>query len=1003
VIVDFEEHIDAYEAALVKQEATVADITEFLPPAGAVNYYQTLVELLRITLEHHWQPGSKHAIDKFREQFPDLFESPQRLEPLAFEEYRLRCGDGAEVSKAEYVNRYGIDVSRWPDFGPLRNPSSLSGSANDQESWQEFSRSEPASAAQSLAARRTLPQVGEQFGSFALVALLGEGAFGRVFLARQQNLSQRLVALKITFGRPTEAQKLARLQHGNIMPVYSVHRRGKLSAICMPYLGSITLADLIACVKRQGSLPRSAESLVKTVESRRAELSTVVHGQARMADQAEMPIQQVDLAQLRQSLGSNLETYFARCMQQVAAGLEQAHDRGIVHRDLKPANILISDNGEPLLLDFNLAAEQAEIGKAAHEARIGGTLPYMSPEQLRQFQGDQQQPLGGISDLYALGVVLYECLTAQHPFPIRRGNLEATLQQMIADRQSPPPDVRQLNPAVSPALSAIVQRCLQPDPQHRYQRASQACEDLQRHLENRPLRYAPNPSFRELAAKWCRRHPRLSSISTVLTAALLFATFAGAVWYSREAKLADKVAVEELQHNEDLLLKARSLLLIGGPGSNWEQQGIGQAEQALHHYRVLTDDKWYEQQGVRRLSAEQRKQLGIDVAEVLWLLAQREEQAGAKKLQGLAAVTWQKLVKSPLPRLDTSLAESLSDSEVILSLAANKRGELVPQAEQRLRQLTQQRPKDAFAWIALAHFYRKQQQYPLAESAANAAVALRSDLELTWQLRGMVHLAQKRWLEAEEDFSRALELPGGGPDALFNRGIARQEQGRHAAAIEDFTAAIAAGFTETRVYFSRARSYQAQDDAAHAATDRQQGQRLIPQDALSFIARGLSFLPQDPEAALQDLEAAVALEPWSRIALMNLAHVQAEHLDQTASAIGTLALILKLNPRDTDALGSRAVLFARGKQADEAQAELKQLMQVEVRPPLAIYQAACVYALLGKDQPQRRIQALQLLATALATQPSLVHTARTDSDLANLHGERVWNQLVPATSPATKP
>lgn len=1003
MIVDFEEHIDAYEAALVKQEATLANIAEFLPPAGAVNYYETLVELLRITLEHHWQPGSKHAIDKFREQFPDLFELPQRLEPLAFEEYRLRCGDGSEVSKAEYVNRYGIDVSRWADFGPLPNPSSLSGSANDQESWQEFSRSEPASAAQSLAAQRTLPQVGEQFGSFTLVALLGEGAFGRVFLARQQNLSQRLVALKITFGRPTEAQKLARLQHGNIMPVYSVHRRGKLSAICMPYLGSITLADLIAWVKRQGSLPRSAESLVKTVESRRAELSTVVHGQARMADQAEMPIQQVNLAQLRQSLGSNLEMYFARCMQQVAAGLEQAHERGIVHRDLKPANILISDNGEPLLLDFNLAAEQAEIGKAAHEARIGGTLPYMSPEQLRQFQGDQQQTLGGSSDLYALGVVLYECLTAQHPFPIRRGNLEATLQQMIADRQSPPPDVRQLNPAVSPALSAIVQRCLQPAPQHRYQRASQACEDLRRHLEHRPLRYVPNPSLRELAAKWCRRHPRLSSISTVLTAALLFATIAGTVWYSRETTLADKVAVEELQHNEDLLLKARSLLLIGGPGSNWEQKGIGQANQALHHYRVLTDDKWYEQQGIRRLSAEQRKQLGIDVAEVLWLLAQREEQQGAKKLQGLAARTWQMLVKSPLPRLEASLAEGLNDSEVILSLAASKRGEFVPEAEQKLRELTQQRPSDAFAWIALAHFYRKQQQYTLAESAAHAAVALRSDLELTWQLRGMVHLAQKRWLEAEEDFTRAIELPGGGPDALFNRGIARQEQGRHAAAIEDFTAAIAAGFTETRIYFSRARSYQAQDDEPRAAADRQQGQRLLPQDALSFIARGLSFLPQDPEAALQDLEAAVALEPWSRIALMNLAHVQAEHLDQTAAAIGTLALILKLNPRDTDALGSRAVLFARGEQADEAQAELKQLLQVEVRPPLAIYQAACVYALLGKEQPQRRTQALQLLATALATQPSLVQIARTDSDLANLHGERVWNQLVPATSPATKP
>src|SRR5207249_109242 len=102
----------------------------------------------------------------------------------------------------------------------------------------------------------------------------------------------------------------------------------------------------------------------------------------------------------------------------LADGLAHAHDRGVIHRDLKPANILLTDDGQPMLLDFNLS-DDARLQGSPAAAGMGGTLPYMSPEQLRAFV-DRTRSLDARTDLYALGVILYELLTRKHPFPVRR-------------------------------------------------------------------------------------------------------------------------------------------------------------------------------------------------------------------------------------------------------------------------------------------------------------------------------------------------------------------------------------------------------------------------------------------------------------------------------------------------------------------------------------------------------------------------------------------------------
>src|SRR5262249_39563004 len=110
-----------------------------------------------------------------------------------------------------------------------------------------------------------LPEVGDQFCGFRLIGELGRGAFGRVYLALQGDLADRPVALKVAAGCFAESQKLARLQHTHIVPVYSFHRAGPLQAVCMPYFGPTTLADVLDDLGRRDTLPASGKGLVSTL------------------------------------------------------------------------------------------------------------------------------------------------------------------------------------------------------------------------------------------------------------------------------------------------------------------------------------------------------------------------------------------------------------------------------------------------------------------------------------------------------------------------------------------------------------------------------------------------------------------------------------------------------------------------------------------------------------------------------------------------------------------
>jgi serine/threonine protein kinase len=492
-----------------------------------------------------------------------------------------------------------------------------------------------ADAAERLARTlKALPDAGSTFLGFHLLAELGRGAFSRVFLARQAELGDRTVALKISVDLFDESRTLAQLQHTSIVPIYSAHSAGPLQAICMPYFGRTTLADVLAALAGK-NVPESGGFLVSMLRG-----TVLRDAPARIeapAGQPHVPLKRLGKLSYVQAV--------LWLTGQLAEGLAHAHEHGIIHRDLKPANILISDDGQPMLLDFNLSADLKV--RSPTRSQLGGTLPYMAPEHLEAFQ-DGARPVDARSDIYSLGVILYEALTARLPFAMASGPLSDVVPRLLTQRPGEFVDVCPWNQAVTPAVESIVRRCLEYDPARRYQSARALAEDIHRHLDNLPLAHASEPSLKERGQKWVRRHPRLASRATLLTVGIAgLAAFA--VWaYVGKTKeeltrsQGELTAHRTFLHAASLLpaamkLKDDLILLQLHYGEGLMDVGVLEGDLAnsrklLDLYNVLRKKNWQQSPLVEALGAAQKNELRDTLAELLFWSAQTyREQAQRKR------------------------------------------------------------------------------------------------------------------------------------------------------------------------------------------------------------------------------------------------------------------------------------------------------------------------------------------------------------------------------------
>ncbi len=323
------------------------------------------------------------------------------------------------------------------------------------------------------------------FGDYVIEGELGRGGMGIVYLARQSSLKRR-VALKVMASGLTlsrrhverfrrEASQAAQLQHPHIVPVHSFFEVDGTFALAMDYIAGRNLGEVLEDLRLAN-------------------------------DPAQRPIEG--------SLGIQPDKgYVAECamlVAQIASALEAAHDTGIAHRDLKPRNIMIDEQRRARLLDFGLAKSTDQHSISA-SGEMTGTVHYMSPEQTLA----RRMPQDHRTDVWSLGVILYELLTLHRPFE------EKNLQQIVyAICFKEPVAIQKHNPRVPRDLATICQKAMEKDPVKRYQTAGELEADLQRFLSWEPIQARPSGPLLRLA-KWMQRHRREGIVAgVVLTLAL---------------------------------------------------------------------------------------------------------------------------------------------------------------------------------------------------------------------------------------------------------------------------------------------------------------------------------------------------------------------------------------------------------------------------------------------------------------------------------------------------
>jgi serine/threonine protein kinase len=329
-------------------------------------------------------------------------------------------------------------------------------------------------------------------GDFRLLGEVGRGGMGIVYEAEQLSLSRRVALKVLPFAATLDAKQLTRfrneahaashLHHPHIVPVHEVGSDRGVHYYAMQFIEGQNLAEIILDMR----------DATESVPSR-----AIAAASAARHD---------GLSTLRSTDMPGFFRAVARAGMQAAEALEYAHQQGIVHRDIKPANLLLDAAGDVWITDFGLARFRADQGLTL-TGDVVGTLRYMSPEQALAKPGLVDRR----SDIYSLGVTLYEAVTLQPTYP--GGDREELLRQIAF---GDPPSPRQLNPAIPVDLETIVLKAMAREPERRYNTADELASDLRCFLEETPIR-ATRSTLRERAMKWTRRHrPIVSAAAAAL-------------------------------------------------------------------------------------------------------------------------------------------------------------------------------------------------------------------------------------------------------------------------------------------------------------------------------------------------------------------------------------------------------------------------------------------------------------------------------------------------------
>jgi tetratricopeptide (TPR) repeat protein len=454
--------------------------------------------------------------------------------------------------------------------------------------------------------------------------LLGQGGMGVVYKARQRGLD-RLVALKLIQLRvdllgprreevrqrfQTEAQAIARLSHPNVVQVFEIGEwQPSNEEPSVPYLSLEYVSG--------GSLT-----------------NRLVNGPL-----AALPA--------------------ARLVETLARAVQSAHDRGVVHRDLKPDNVLLTDDGTPKVTDFGLARflTTPTDGKASGPTEAGaiiGTPSYMAPEQARPGSAE----IGPPTDVWALGAILYTCLTGRPPF--LAATTVDTLLQVVTEEPVAP---GRLNASVPRDLETVALKCLRKESVQRYASAAELADDLERFAQGKPVQARPIGRLVRLS-RWARRNPLPAALLFLLLLTLSVGLTAVSLLYGRESRQRMRAEARERQTRE---------LLAGVVGR-------------------LTDDPRFRLVGVEPLRKEMASDLLVHVEEYQKLL--RNDQGKSTNREWARSERW----RGHLGWLAGSAEEAIG----ILRQAVDKQRRVLPATDPDLAAVVDlARTIEALAFVQL--------------------------------------------------------------------------------------------------------------------------------------------------------------------------------------------------------------------------------------------------------------------------------------------------------------
>jgi tetratricopeptide (TPR) repeat protein len=754
------------------------------------------------------------------------------------------------------------------------------------------SRRLPSSTPEEVQQRLRVP--GALFGKYVLVSPIGSGGMGTVHRAWDTELS-RWVALKLLSESEDqesrarfvrEARAVAGLDHPGIIPVYEAAQVEGDFYIAMKLIEGSSL---------RGMRPEPREA--------------------------------------------------ARLLRDASRAVHAAHERGIIHRDLKPANLLLESSGRVYVSDFGIAHEIRVDTRLTASGCLLGTPAYMAPEQAR----GELARIGAPTDVYSLGVTLYELLTGGPPF--QDENLYELMKRVVEEE---PVRLRTLNPQASADLETIVLRCLEKDPARRYPTARALADDLDRYLAGEPVQ-ARSPGLPYLLKKRLGKNP----LRTIALVAAIGGLVASVVYlnvrlvFFRAERVAERAAQE--QHAELLKAAIQKEALLKrnvAEASELLRRALEQVKDAKALWRVRTShrEQWEQlfDSALEITDAAIAKYPDLPGGpytrgEILQARGRWSEAIDcftrAIELEPTLPEAWYRRGLCHLELFSQALSEQSSDTSAnkTSSSEASRRARAAPHKERALADLWKhaqlrgrkddpesrsaqaaisyvegryeeaellcdrilaEAQTDEGVWLLRANIQTARREYVAAVRTVDTLVSsVMPQCSEAYHVRGIARMGLREYAEARNDFAKTLDLDPRATCARVDFGWACGELGDFAGEIEACSKAIETASRPARAYAQRGWARGRLGDFAGKLQDCTKAIELDPGYATAYNYRSVAKLTlNDNAGAIEDASKAIELDPTQDAAYSNRASGLAK-LGRLKEALADCDKAVELSPR----------------------------------------------------------------------------------------------------------